>query len=453
MNKIIYLPVQIKKRAFIAKLLLGYLSLQYDYSFVVGKRHSVKKIAFNGPDGIYLEKDFFGKKSEYFEKFKDRDMKFYGLDDEGLVFHDDNEYINRRVDLESLKYMEKIFAWGERQANILKNFIVPKDDINIILAGNPRIDILKGVGKSIYSKEIELIQNKFNKYILFNSFFALANGIKPFDLQVKRLKKMKKNKSEEIIGYWFNFYEYQKKLFILIKEALFKIAEDDSLNLIIRPHPNEKENTWINAFRNFKNVKVTKDYDIFPWIYCADIVIHNSCTTGIEAYLLEKNVIAYKPVVSTEFDLELPNILSTEVNDINALKTVIHKMLQNNYHEDNKVIENKRNVIKYNLLFSNKLSSEIIIEEFNRNPVYDNVKAVKKDYLDLTANIFLKILNYINNIINIPLKNPHIINDFPPTSTNEVSYYLERMNEYFKFNFKFAVTELAASCFLVRKIK
>jgi len=94
-NKVIYLPVQIKKRAFVAKLLLGYLSLKDNYCFVIGKRHSVKRIALYGPDGIYLEKDFFGKKGEYFNKFQHRDMKFYGLDDEGLVFHDDNEYVNR----------------------------------------------------------------------------------------------------------------------------------------------------------------------------------------------------------------------------------------------------------------------------------------------------------------------------------------------------------------------
>ncbi len=451
-NKVIYLPVQIKKRAFLAKLLLGYLSLKHGYSFVIGKRHSVKKVALQGPDGIYLEKDFFGKKSEYFEKFKGRKMKFYGLDDEGLVFHDDVEYISRRVDYDSIKYMEKVFAWGERQANILKNFIGPQTNSKVIIAGNPRIDILRGIGKSMYKKEIGYIKNKYNNFILFNSFFALANGIKPFDLQVKRLKKMKKNISDEMIRYWINFYEYQKKLFDLIKEALLNLTEDKSLNLIIRPHPNEKENTWIKIFKNFKNVKVTKKFDIFPWIYCSDVVIHNSCTTGVEAYLLGKNVIAYKPVASKEFDLELPNILSTEVNDINSLKAIIHEMLQNEYHEDKKTIENKKNVINYNLHLSNRLSSEIMMEEFNHNPVYDNLNTFKKSYSDLTVNVFLKILYYANKVVDLHLKNPHLINDFPPTGEKEVIFYLDRLNEYFKYNFKFAVTPLAASCFLVRKM-
>ena len=452
-NKVIYLPVQIKKRAFIAKLLLGYLSLQYGYSFVIGKRYAVKKIALNGPDGIYLEKDFFGKKSEYFERFRSRKMKFYGLDDEGLVFHDDNEYINRRVDYDSLKYMEKIFAWGDRQANILKNFLKNKNEgKKVIIAGNPRIDILRGIGKSIYKKEVEYIKSKYNNFILFNSFFALANGIKPFDLQVKRLKKMKKNISEEIIGYWINFYEYQKKLFDLIKDALLNLAEDSSLTLVIRPHPNEKESTWKKLFKGYKNVTVTKAYDIFPWIYCADVTIHNSCTTGIEAYLLGKYVIAYKPIISEEFDLELPNALSVNITDIHTLKKTIYNMLNGSYNEDKKDIENKKNIINYNLYSGDNLSSEIILEEFNNNPVYDDIKTFKKNYLDLTVNILLKTLAYVNKVGNLPIKNPHLINDFPPTGKDEVLFYLDRLNEHFQYNYKFVVTHLAASCFLVRKI-
>jgi len=176
LTKVLYLPIQIKKRAFVAKLLLGYLSLKHDYCFVIGKRHSVKRVALNGPDGIFLEKDFFGKKSEYFEKFTGRDMKFYGLDDEGLVFHDDEEYINRRVDYDSLRYMEKVFAWGKRHAGILENFLGEKEAGKVVIAGNPRIDIVRGIGKYAYKKEIDDIQKRYGRFIIFNSFLPLQMG-------------------------------------------------------------------------------------------------------------------------------------------------------------------------------------------------------------------------------------------------------------------------------------
>ncbi|WP_028844694.1 surface carbohydrate biosynthesis protein [Thermodesulfovibrio thiophilus] len=450
--KILYLPVQIKKRAFISKLLLGYLSLQYGYSFVIGKRTSVKKIALDGPDGIYLEKDFFGKKSEYFQKFHDRNIKFYALDDEGLVFHDDNEYINRRVDYESLKYMNKIFAWGQRHVKILKDFLGPKDEEKVILAGNPRIDLLSRIGEYTYTKEIELIKRKYNKFILFNSFFALANGIRPIESQIKRLKKMKTNISEEMLQYWFNFYLYQKKLYDLIKEALLTVAEDHSLNLVIRPHPNERVSTWKKTFKNFQNVKITKEYDVFPWIYCADIVIHNSSTTGLEAYLLDKNVIAYKPVSSDEFDLELPNSVSVVVNNVNTLKETIDKMRSNTYHEDIKDIEIKKQIINYHVYRGKKLSSEIILDEFNKNFFYEQTPIFKKSYFDLTINIFFKFLYFINKFVTLNLKNPRLIDEFPPTNKREVKHYLNCIDQYFGFKFKIKIIQLASSCFLVKKI-
>jgi len=83
-------------------------------------------------------------------------------------------------------------------------------------------------------------------------------------------------------------------------------------------------------------VSITKDYDIFPWIYCADVVIHNSSSTGLESYVTGKNVIAYKPVNSEEFDLELPNSVSVVVDNVDMLKRTIYGMLNKTFQEDEK---------------------------------------------------------------------------------------------------------------------
>lgn len=452
LNRVIYLPIQIKKRAFVAKLLLAYLSLQYGYKVVIGKRHSVKKIALNNCDGIFLEKDFFGKKSEYFEMFKNRDMIFYGLDDEGLVFHDDEEYIDRRVDLESIKHMKRVFAWGKRHEKILKEFIGENSSDKVILAGNPRVDLLGDIIKYVYHKEIYNIKKSCGNFVIFNSFFALANGIRPIESQLRRLKKMKKNISQEMLDYWYGFYKHQKNLFDEIKDELLGLAEDNSLNIVIRPHPNEKAKTWQKIFKDHENVTITKDYDIFPWIYCADVVMHNSSSTGVESYLLGKNVIALKPVSDDNFDLDLPNSLSVVIKDGKTLKKTIYEMLNNTFYEDESVKEKKREIMNYHIYFSDKLACENILDEFNKNEFSQNMLQVKKDYLNLFAGVFLKVLAFIDRKISLNLKNPSIINDFPPTSKREVIRYLKNMDEYFGYNFKFKVTTVASSCFLVEKV-
>lgn len=451
-NRVIYLPIQIKKRAFVAKLLLAYLSLKYGYKVVIGKRHSVKRIALSNCDGIFLEKDFFGKKGEYFEMFKNRDMIFYGLDDEGLVFHDDEEYINRRVDYESLKYMKCVFAWGKRHERILKEFLGENESDKVVLAGNPRVDLLGEVLKYAYKEEIADIKKRCGNFIIFNSFFALANGIRPIESQLKRLKKMKKNISQEMLDYWYGFYKHQKKLFDKIKDELLELAEDSSLNIVIRPHPNEREKTWNKIFKGYSNVTITKDYDIFPWIYCADVIMHNSSSTGVESYLLGKNVIALKPVSDDEFDLELPNSLSVVIKDGKTLKKTIYEMLNNTFYEDESVKEKKREIMKYHIYFNDRLACENILDEFNKNEFSENMLPVKKDYLNLFSGGLLKVLAFIDKKISLNLKNPSIINDFPPTSKSEVIRYLKNIDEYFGYNFKFKVTTVASSCFLVEKV-
>jgi len=451
-NRVIYLPIQIKKRAFVAKLLLAYLSLKYGYKVVIGKRHSVKRIALSNCDGIFLEKDFFGKKGEYFEMFKNRDMIFYGLDDEGLVFHDDEEYINRRVDYESLKYMKCVFAWGKRHERILKEFLGENESDKVVLAGNPRVDLLGEVLKYAYKEEIADIKKRCGNFIIFNSFFALANGIRPIESQLKRLKKMKKNISQEMLDYWYGFYKHQKKLFDKIKDELLELAEDSSLNIVIRPHPNEREKTWCKIFKGYSNVTITKDYDIFPWIYCADVIMHNSSSTGVESYLLGKNVIALKPVSDDEFDLELPNSLSVVIKDGKTLKKTIYEMLNNTFYEDESVKEKKREIMKYHIYFNDRLACENILDEFNKNEFSENMLPVKKDYLNLFSGGLLKVLAFIDKKISLNLKNPSIINDFPPTSKSEVIRYLKNIDEYFGYNFKFKVTTVASSCFLVEKV-
>jgi len=61
-NKVIYLPVQIKKRAFVAKLLLGYLSLKDNYCFVIGKRHSVKESLYMAQMVLFGERFLWEKR-------------------------------------------------------------------------------------------------------------------------------------------------------------------------------------------------------------------------------------------------------------------------------------------------------------------------------------------------------------------------------------------------------
>ena len=81
---------------------------------------------------------------------------------------------------------------------------------------------------------------------------------------------------------------------------------------IIRPHPVENESPYKQLEKQYRNIKVVQSGNVIPWLYAATAVLHSGCTTGIEAYLINKPAIAYVPVEDPRigFDAELPNKLS-----------------------------------------------------------------------------------------------------------------------------------------------
>jgi hypothetical protein len=89
--------------------------------------------------------------------------------------------------------------------------------------------------------------------------------------------------------------------------------------IVIRPHPSESQDTWREVAAGLSNVRVIHEGNVVPWLLAAHMVLHNGCTTAIEAYMLGVPAIAYQPVRSRGLDLELPNALSHRAFDLEQL--------------------------------------------------------------------------------------------------------------------------------------
>ena len=56
-------------------------------------------------------------------------------------------------------------------------------------------------------------------------------------------------------------------------------------------------------FSGYNNIIVRSDHDIAPWILASRAVIHNCCTTGLEAAFMKKNTVAYTPNSVSQYKL------------------------------------------------------------------------------------------------------------------------------------------------------
>jgi hypothetical protein len=85
--------------------------------------------------------------------------------------------------------------------------------------------------------------------------------------------------------------------------------------LVVRPHPSESHTPWQAAADGLANVAVVAEGSVVPWLIAAKAVVHNGCTSAVEAAILQRPVVAFQPIADPDFDLELPNRLSLACRD------------------------------------------------------------------------------------------------------------------------------------------
>jgi hypothetical protein len=136
--------------------------------------------------------------------------------------------------------------------------------------------------------------------------------------------------------------------------------------LVIRPHPSEDHGAWRALAAGHGNITITNENAVAPWLLAAEAVIHNGCTTGLEAYLLGRPVICYQPVTHPLYDLELPNGVSDSVTDVQGLIELTTSIL--NGRRANGMDEQKRQLLRHYIAgIDGPLACERIIESLGRH--------------------------------------------------------------------------------------
>jgi surface carbohydrate biosynthesis protein len=328
MGKILYLPIETIVRELDARILLAHRALNRGYSVIIGHKHNVLKAAGILKNGIYFNK---AHGRENFPKDKNS-LKFVSLDEEGLVFADENEYLKRSKP-DELEHLDIILTWGSYQRDLLIK-ANPKLKIKTIPVGNPRFDILRPEFRSLYESASKRICKKWGKYVLINTNFVPGNfsrlyGISFLESETHRIIRFTGREptddEKDIILDKVKYYEKLFKQYVKMIQTLS--LEFPGLNFILRPHPSEDILNWRKALEDMDNIHVVFEDVAINWIFGSLAVIHTGCTTGIEAWALGKNVIAYNPDMENKIESPLPNKFGLKITDIENLCEVINNII------------------------------------------------------------------------------------------------------------------------------
>lgn len=305
-------PIETKFREIDAKIYMSCVAAEAGFSIVVGDQNEILSSLARLPRGLYLDKSIARTRVRQFQRLDKLGFRIAAWCEEGLVYRNRDAYLNERVAPAAFERVDAFFAWGRKQADDIRG-VLPDPARRIIETGNPRFDLLRPSLREYYRPEAEALRRQHGQFILINTNFARFNHFYGRDriLEILRERGSIRDAADE--AFFRGWIDFLGSVFHSFEDMLPCLSRAfPELTIVVRPHPSENHERWKEIARDLPNVRVIYEGNVVPWLLAAEVSIHNSCTTGLEAALLDRPVIAYRTVRSSTYDSYLPNRVSVE---------------------------------------------------------------------------------------------------------------------------------------------
>ncbi len=321
----ILLPVEIKTRELDAMILLACFLAERGMEVLVGDRETIKARVHRLHSSIYLGKSVTREMGKYYRHLLDLGHGVAALDEEGLVIYSPEIYRTRRLGPETIRLPQALFAWGEENATLWREELDETAN-RVHVTGNPRFDLLRSPLRQIYREKADELKTRYGPYVLFNSNFHWVN--------TRRAAATRLPDPEDVASGRFpipRFYNpelarYRIRLFRAYLDAIPELARAfPDTHFIIRPHPAENPRPWREVTTSLTNCSVLYEGEAVPWILGSQAVLHHSCTTAVEAFVLGKPVVCYRPYRDDDLDPPLPIHLSIQAEDLESLLEIMRQ--------------------------------------------------------------------------------------------------------------------------------
>jgi surface carbohydrate biosynthesis protein len=333
----ILLPVENQVRELDAKILLACIAARRGFVIVLGPRRQLENRIHSLPRSVYISKSLKSGNARYFKILQKFGHQIVGWDEEALVHFPPDLYIARRVSSMVFKYLSHLFAWGQDSADLLHQYPDITAGIPIHVTGNPRGDLLRPEVRGFYEPDIQKIRKAYGDFILINTnfnrvnaFYAVQNIFQPVKHSTEEPqlgRTAQKMSREDAKGY----YEHKHAIFEEFKSLIPKLEQAfPDYTIVVRPHPGENQKIYRSIAAQGQRIQVTNEGNVVPWLMAAKAMIHNGCTTGVEAYALGVPAISYRPSVNQYWDdvyHRLPNRMSHQCYSSEALMATLAKIL------------------------------------------------------------------------------------------------------------------------------
>lgn len=330
----VLLPTETINRELDFQLFLGAKLVSLGHRVFLGRQDALRALLSQVNGGVFIGKAFDpffpGTNLDFYNKLIDRAFTILHLDEEGGVYMGDEpqwrRILLRRLDPTCLDPQDFVCTWGDFQRDVYRE-TRPDWAEHIRTTGHPRFDLYRKEYRRYFDEDAARIRSQYGDFVLINTNVSVANhgaGITTafarragFDVSdpAKRLNHM---------SYWAHATQV---LVSLVKLTNRLSIEFPQTQFVIRPHPSENRGFYEGIFREVPNVRVVHDGSVAPWLLASRALIHEGCTTAIEAWLSDLPIIRYNVVKDARYDRILPNRFGVDCKDedqaVHALRVIL----------------------------------------------------------------------------------------------------------------------------------
>jgi surface carbohydrate biosynthesis protein len=330
------IPVENQVRELDPKLLLACIAARRGFTSVIGSRREMEMRIDSFPRSVYLSKSMTVRSLLFFWVAVKYGHEIITWDEEALVHLPPETYYSRRLHPAAIRRVSHLFAWGEENAELWRQYPQLPEGIPIHVTGNPRSDLLRPQMHPYYAAEVAAIRREFGDFILVNTNFNHVNAFgadmnlfKPAHPgQRPRFGRGARGMSRE---YAEGLRDHKRAVMADFERMIPGLEEDfPEVTIIVRPHPTESHEPYRRIAQACRRVRVTNQGNVVPWLLSARALIHNGCTTGIEAFELGVPALSYRATVNDTYDAgfyRLPNAVSHNCFSFDALRDTLRGVL------------------------------------------------------------------------------------------------------------------------------
>ncbi len=317
-------PIETIVRELDFRLLLAGLFARKRHRLFIAKTPSSYRLVEQMSGGLYVGKHLFppmllDKPPEAYLVAKKNRFRLIHLSEEGAVFKGDETSWKRYLDLQLnpqfLAEDDYICTWGDFQR---EHYLSrgPACASNLRTTGHPRFDLYRDAFRAIYEDEARAIRQKYGDFVLVNTNFSAAvNSMGPSYMFSPAIGYDVKNDTTR--RWYVQLWRRISRTMPLYVELVHELSiRRPDMTIVIRPHPTEHVPFYADAFKGVPNVKVVREGTVTPWLLACRAMVHEGCTTAVEAHMLDRPIVMFDPEPDTEHQSYLPNIFGKRTSTL-----------------------------------------------------------------------------------------------------------------------------------------